>query len=58
MKTIIRIFIKNTAVLALKISKRGGGVGVYFGTPCYGSALNCLFVYLGIQGTGPLFERK
>ena len=35
------IFIKNTLVLALKISKISkSGVGVYFGTPCYGYALS------------------
>ena len=56
MNTFIRIFIRNKPVLALKISKRG--LGVYFWTPCYGYALNCLFVYLSIQGTHPLFERK
>ena len=56
MNTFKRIFIKNTPILAIKISKRG--VGVYFGTPFYGYALYCLFVYLGIQGTLPLFERK
>ena len=56
MNTFIRIFIRNTPVLALKIGKRG--VGVYFGTPCYGYALNCLFVYLVIHGTRPLFKRK
>ena len=56
MNTFIRIFIRNTPVLALKISKRG--MGVYFGMPCYGYALNCLFVYLVIQGTPPLFESK
>ena len=54
--TLKRIFIRNTPVLALKIGKRG--VGVYFGTPCYGYALNCLFVYLVIPGTRPLFMRK
>ena len=52
----MRIFKRNTPVLALKISKRG--MGVYFGTPCYGYALNCLFVYFVIQGTRPLFKRK
>ena len=31
---------------------------MYFGTPCYGYALNCLFVYLVIQRTCPLFKRK
>ena len=56
LNTFIRIFIRNTLVLALKISKMG--VGVYFGTPCYGYALNCLFLYLVIQGTRPLFKRK
>ena len=50
----MRIFIRNTAILAFKISKRG--VGVYFGTPCYGYALNCLFVYLVIEGTRLLFK--
>ena len=50
------IFIRNTPVIALKICKRG--VGVYFGTSCYGYALNCLFVYLVILGTRPLFKRK
>ena len=35
------------------------GVGVYFGTACYGYAfLKCIFVYFGIQGTRLLFERK
>ena len=48
MNTFIRIFIRNTPVLALKISKKG--VGVYFGTPCYGYALNCLFVYFFNKG--------
>ena len=48
----IRIYIKNTSVLALKTSKRG--VGVYFGMPCYGYVLNCLI----IPGTRPLFKRK
>ena len=33
-------------------------MGVYFGAPCYGYALNCLFVYLIIQGTRSLFKRK
>ena len=58
LNTFNRIFISNTPVLALKISKRG--MGVYFGTPCYGHGytLNCLFVYLGIPGTRPLFMRK
>ena len=56
LNTFIRIFTRNTPVLALKISKRG--VGVYFGMRCYGYALNCLFVYLVIQGTRPLFKRK
>ena len=46
LSTFIRIFIRNTPVLALKISKRG--VGMYFGTLCYGYALNCQFVYLVI----------
>ena len=32
----ICIFIRNTPVLAIKISKKG--VGVYFGMPCYGYA--------------------
>ena len=31
---------------------------MYFGTPCYGYALNCLFVYLVIQGTRPLFKKN
>ena len=52
----IRIFIRNTPVLDLKISKRG--MGVYFGMPCYGYALNCLFVYLVIPGTRALFMRR
>ena len=41
LNTIIRNFIRNTNVFALKISKRDGGgggggvgVGVYFGMPC------------------------
>ena len=52
----IRIFFRKTPILALKISKIG--VSVYFGTPCFGYALNCLFVYLVIPGTRPLFKRK
>ena len=56
LNTFILIYTRNTPVLALKISK--WGVGVYFGMPCYGYALNCLFVYLVIQGTRPLFKRK
>ena len=56
LNTFIHIFIRNIPVLDLKISKRG--VCVYSGTPCYGYALNCLFVYLVIQGTRPLFKRK
>ena len=36
----------------------GWGMDVYFGTPCHGYALNCLFVYLVIPGTRPLFKRK
>ena len=31
---------------------------MYFGTPCYGNALNCLFVYLVIPETRPIFKRK
>ena len=31
---------------------------MYFGTPYNGYALNCLFVYLVIPGTRPLFKRK
>ena len=31
---------------------------MYFGTPCYSYALKCPFVYMVIQGTPPLFERK
>ena len=31
---------------------------MYFGTLCYGYALNCLFVYMVKQGTPPLFKRK
>ena len=31
---------------------------MYFGTPCYGYALNCLFVYLVTQGTRPFLKRK
>ena len=31
---------------------------MYFGTPCYRKPLNCLFVYLVIPGTRPLFKRK
>ena len=54
LNTFIRIFIRNTPVLALRISK--WGVGVYFGRPCYGYALNCLFVYLVIQGTCPFLR--
>ena len=30
---------------------------MYFGTPFYGYALNCLFVFLVIQGTHLLFKR-
>ena len=56
LNTFICIFTRNTPVLALKISKRG--VGVYFGMPCYSYALNCLFVYLVIQGTCSLLKRK
>ena len=33
-------------------------MGVYFGTPCYGYALNCRFVFLVVQGTRLLFKRK
>ena len=29
---------------------------MYFGTPFYGYALNCQFVYLVIQRTRPLFR--
>ena len=56
LNSFIRFYIRNTSVLALKISKRG--VGVYFGTPCYGYALNCLSICLVIQGTSSLFKRK
>ena len=31
---------------------------MYFGMPCYGYVLNCLFVYLVIPGIHPLFMRK
>ena len=31
---------------------------MYLGTLCCGYALNCLFVYLVIQGTRPLSKRK
>ena len=31
---------------------------MYFGTLCYGYALSCLFVYLVIHGTRPLFKKK
>ena len=31
---------------------------MYFGSQCYGNALNCPFVYLIIPGTRPLFKRK
>ena len=56
LKTFIRIFVRKTPVLALKISKRG--VSGHFGTPFYGYALNCLCVFLVIPGTHPLFKRK
>ena len=57
MNTFIRIYMRNTPFLALKISKRDLGVNV--GTPCYGYALNCIILsFLGFQGTRPLFERK
>ena len=52
----IHIFIRNTPVVVVKISKRG--VCVYFGARCYGYALNCIFVYLVIQGTRLLFKIK
>ena len=41
---------KETHVLTLKIIK----VGVYFGPPFYGYALNWHFVYLTIPGTPQL----
>ena len=56
LNTFIRIFISNTSVLALKISKRG--MAACLGTQCYGYVLNFLFVYLVIPGTPPLFKRK
>ena len=40
LNTFMRIYIRNTLILAHKISKGGG---VYFGTSCYGYALICLF---------------
>ena len=48
----MRIFLEDTPVLALKISKKG--VGMYSGPPCYGYVLNCHLVYVAIPGTRPL----
>ena len=31
---------------------------MYFGKPCYVYGLKCLFVYLVLPGTRPLFRRK
>ena len=54
--TLKYVFLEDTPVLALKISKKG--VGVYLGPPCYGYALNCHFVYLAIPGTRPSCMKK
>ena len=60
---IVRIFMKDTPILALKIIERGvgkiieRGVGVYLRPPCYGY-VNCHFVYLAIPATCPLLMRK
>ena len=37
-------------------SVKGGGGGMYFRPPCYGYALNYIFVSLVIPGTRPLFK--
>ena len=45
----MRIFLKDTHVLDLKISKKG--IGMHLGPPWYDYALNCHLVYLAIPGT-------
>ena len=52
----MRIFLEDTPILALKISKKG--VGMYLGPPCYGYAINCHLVCLAIPGTCLLCMKK